>query len=77
VKALYVNHTAEIGGGERWLVGLLRALPENGAQAIIRVAEDLELAVQMGREGRACVQSEFSVERHVRAMLEPYGPVAA
>jgi len=46
--------------------------PARWASAIARLAEDPQLAAQMGRAGRERAQLQFTTERHVRATLDVY-----
>lgn len=46
--------------------------PRAWAQAVARLAEDPALRAEMGRAGRARVAREFTLERHVEAMLAVY-----
>ena len=46
--------------------------PEAWAQAILRIAASPDRGGAMGRAGRVRAEQEFSVQRHVQAMLDVY-----
>jgi glycosyltransferase involved in cell wall biosynthesis len=72
VIATSVGGPAEIieDGREGYL--LAPREPEAWAQAVRRIAASAELARELGRAGRRRVEQEFTIARHVEAMLDLY-----
>lgn len=65
MRVLYVNHTAEVSGGERSLLSLLRALPSTISPLVASPAGPLSEAVQgMGMETAEITGTAGSLRMH-------------
>jgi L-malate glycosyltransferase len=72
VIATSVGGPAEIVTGERGGVLVPPREPARWAAAIERLAGDPRLREQLGQSGRERVEEDFSLQRHVTAMLDVY-----